>query len=52
MFSLRNYVYQIKYEKLNEQQCVFMALRNFRRDSGIIFKKNTYQRILMRLEIQ
>ena len=31
---------------------MFIALRNFGRDSGIIFLKDTYRIILIRLEIQ
>ena len=38
VFSLRSNVSQIKYEKLSEQQCMFMVLRNFRGDSGINFQ--------------
>ena len=35
VFSLRSNVSQMKYEKLSEQQCMFMVLCNFRRESGI-----------------
>ena len=38
VFSLRSNVSQMKYEKLSEQQCMFMVLRNFRRESGINFQ--------------